>query len=168
MSKINKPTSKRINYSLWELIKHREQSIVGIFESAGLVELIDPKAPKSFDNMVLTDLGKGNFSEVPIITDAYIDRYKSIFPNRNGNRSAIRTRLTVLLTENSELTLDTILKLAEKYVKREEYPRSALYYLNKNVVGSGEVSDLLSDWENETSDLIEPQKRGYSSGRSDL
>lgn len=159
---------KQIPVFLWKLIKHKERSIVGILESDGLVKLEDPSLPKSFDNIILTDKGTNQIGTIPIITDAYIVTYKSIFPKGGGNKSQIRDKLIKVLSETPGLTLDKILELAKKHVSSEDpkFTKQPAYFIYKTELDKTVSSSLLSLWEDEQDGIDRTTKpKNYDSGR---
>jgi hypothetical protein len=166
-----KNRKKQIPEFLWKLMKHKERSIVGILESDGLVKLQDPSLPKSFDNIILTDKGTNQVGSIPIITDAYISTFKSIFPKGGGNKSQLRDKLIKVLSETPGLTLDKILELAKKHVANTSDPKfsmQATYFIYKTDVNKITSSELLSLWEDEQDgiDVINVNKpKNHDSGR---
>ena len=168
-----KNRKKQIPEFLWKLIKHKERSIVGILESDGLVKLEDPSLPKSFDNIILTDKGTNQIGTIPIITDAYITAFKTVFPKRGGNKAQLRDKLVKVLSETPGLTLDKILELANKHVssKDSEFTMYATYFIYKTDINKVTSSELLSMWEDEqdgidNSNFNNPNKpKNHDSGR---
>jgi hypothetical protein len=155
MAKLKQP-KRDIPIWLWRLFLEKERNIVSMFESEGWIKPFENSEDRKFDNIILTDLGQSiSKSNIPIITEEYVAKFKNIFPKRKGSFEQIRQKLIRLIMMYPGLTLSKILQLAEKYVRESSDPRYTVepgYFIFKREPDGTERCLIGGMYEDETFD----------------
>lgn len=145
-----------IRKDLEKLLKHIEPQVMGILISHGLVTSKNLK----FSDLQITTKGKNLIGQSdPVITDEFIDLYRSKFPSLlKGNKNTVREKLNVFLMEN-EVTLEKILEAVDLWISTRDSSRYVgkadnFIYLNQDGVRKSRLMECIEALEEEN-DLID-------------